>query len=141
LAAQYAHVTAANFSGPAIGMQAHLVTSFGGIPTDLTQWADVVEATYDGYAAQSVIMPTAELDGSGSADGVCGMLTWIPTGSTTDNVIVGAVYTDDAAGGNVLAIDVFDNGIPMAKEGDGFSLVPVIDLPWHDEGKPSTIVT
>jgi hypothetical protein len=140
LAAQYGHVAAGNFSGPAYGMQAHLVQSFNTPPSDSTVWTDVVEATYEGYLPQAVILPTTELDAAGSADGICGMLSWAPTGSTVDNVIAGVVYTDNVDGGTVLGVDVFDDVVPMAKPGDGFSLVPIIDLPWHEAGKESAVV-
>lgn len=140
LAAQWEHVVAGNFSGPAYGMHAHLVTGFSSTPSDLTAWADVTEAGYGGYAPQAMVLPTVEVDGTAGADGVCGMLSWAATDAVTPEVIVAIVYTDNVAAGNVLGIDVLENPVAMADATSGFSSVTVLDLPWDQNGKPATII-
>jgi hypothetical protein len=141
LAAQWNHTVAGNFSGPIYGAYAHLVTAFTGTPNDSTAWADVTEATYDGYAPQALVLPTATLDTVSGSEGMCDLQTWTPTGSVTPNVIVGIVYTDNAVGGNVLGIDLLPSPAGLEGVDTGFGSVTLIDLPWSTNGRPAVIVS
>lgn len=140
VAAQWAHVASGTFSGPMYGAYAHLATAFSSTPNDSTVWADVTEATYDGYAAQALTLPAAEIDTTVAATGICGMQTWVATGSVTPNVVVAIVYTDNAVGGNVLGIDVLADSVPISGTTTGFASVTVVDLAWQTNGVPATII-
>lgn len=141
LAAQWNHTVAGNFDGPIHGAYAHLVTAFAATPSDQTDWADVTEATYDGYAPQALVLPVTPLDTVTGPEGMCDLQTWTPTGAVTANVIVGIVYTDNAVAGNVLGIDLLDNPIGLQGVDTGFGSVTLIDLPWSTNGKPAVIVS
>lgn len=141
LAAQWDHVVAGNFSGPAYNLHAHLVTAFTGSPTDQTAWADVTEATFHGYAVAAVVLPTAVIDSVESADGLCDMIVWAATDNVVPEVVIAIVYTDNAVAGNVMGIDVLAVPQAMADATSGFGAVPIIDLPWQTNGKPAVIVS
>ena len=137
---QWTTVTGGNFSGPAVGLHVHLATAFAVAPSIDTVWADVTEATYDGYASQALAVPTAEFDTTQSADGVCPMLTWAPTAGTTPNIVLALVYTDNAVAGNVMGVDILNTPVSMNGTTTGFTSVTIIDTPWQSQGKPPTVV-
>lgn len=69
------------------------------VPGTQTTLADLVtaEATFDGYAAKTLVTDTGFINGNSQAVAESQLLVFIPTGSVTPNTIGGA-WTDDGTG-------------------------------------------
>lgn len=95
-------------------------------PSRQTKLADVVVATFDGYAESGAITwssPFYDVDGSALTIGSATGVTFPMTGSTTPNVIYGW-YMKDTAGTALALIDRFITSVGMSIIGDACPVVP-----------------
>jgi len=95
-------------------------------PTMEVTVADFTEATFDGYAAATGLVPSAAYyDGQGvNFIFTGGALNFLCTGPTVSQMVVGAWLTCTLAGATnkLLASCLFDAPIAVARAGDGIEL-------------------
>lgn len=93
-------------------------------PSPTSDPTTFTEADFDGYASKTVAAwSAAYLVPNGSAETIAGsVLTWIPTGSTTSNVVTG--YWIIGGNGDYLGGEAFATPVPMDGPTTALSLVP-----------------
>lgn len=96
------------FGNASVGLFAAPLT-----PTVNTTFAQLTEATYDGYARQALGAATAPFIGQGGLSLAHDLgKVWTPTGSNTPNTIYGQFLIGDAST-KLYAVEVFDAPIVM----------------------------
>jgi hypothetical protein len=92
-------------------------------PNRNTDLADLVEATYSGYANKTVaIWGTSFLDPQGFATSIAPVQTFASTADTVANTVYGAYYLD--AGGDLVWVERFAAPAFFAEAGNTLNLVP-----------------
>lgn len=100
------------------------------VPTPATTIADLTEATFDGYAASTVIVwSPAGVDDSGFALAIGDMKLFQMSGSTTPNLIYGYYVCDDAGPPTKLYwAELLPTPKSMTALGDQLGIVPEYDF-------------
>jgi len=110
---------------------AHLGLFVQGTPgfSESLTLADIVEATYDGYARLPVAWGSTGQDplGRPSVHGTSDLFS--PTGSVTPNTLTGVFIADALAAGNLLGLAYFPAQIIFNGIEDDLTIVPVVKIP------------
>lgn len=128
-----ADLTALIAAGPPAGrlngVKVHLFQN-NIVPTPATILTDLVEATFDGYAASAAVTwGSVVVDPAGNAVVYGDAKTFTMTGSTTPNTVYG-YYVTNSAGSTLEYLELFDS--PVGFGGPGTTLVL---LPAYKEGQ------
>jgi len=91
--------------------------------------ADIVVATYDGYARQPVVWGSVGVDPNLRQSVHGGGLLFSPTGSVTPNTLTGIFLADALVAGNLLGLAYFETPISFASIADDLTVVPVVAVP------------
>lgn len=123
----------------------HLLTGVI-LQSPTTNWTDLTEANYDGYAAvvlsSGFFNVSAPKTGFVVAAATCQNFT--PTDYTVPNTITGMAWTYPGAGSSgpqLIATEIFTTPINLSASGDAIQVIPVLSFA-NDEtaGQPSPIL-
>lgn len=89
-----------------------LLTAWDGWDPGMTL-ANIDQANFDGYTRHPITFSDAYIGTDGRAASVSDLLDWIPTGNNVDNLIIGAFLASANTDGDLLGVDMFDQGVQM----------------------------
>lgn len=113
--------------------------------TPATEWTDLTEATFEGYAASATISwDAATIDTAGNGQVTAPTITFLADDTiTTSNTITGLAYTQGSATITLVAAEALETPIAVRAAGDFVRVDPLFSMPGgvttHVEGPGGTV--